>query len=340
VGHEDGAAVRALVAAALLALAIAASACGEKEEESGASPDELTVMLDYFVNPDHVGIFTALERGYFEEAGLDVKVEVPSDPADPVKLVAAGRADIGVTYTPEVLISREQDLDVVAIAAIVDEPLTSMMWIAESGVGSVADLEGGTVITAGIPYQTNFMRAIAEEAGIDPESLSIPDQGFDLVSGLVAGSADASLGAFPNIEGVVLERRGLGPTIQVVDELGIPTYDELVLVANGATLAENGEPYRLFIQALERGTREAIADPEAATETIIEAGYEVEPDLVRAQIDATLPLLRRSDGERYGEMDIEEWEDFGGFMYDEGMLKARPVVSEALTNEYIPGPIP
>lgn len=333
--------MRTLAAAiALLALTAGASACGEKEESAGGSNERLTVMLDYFVNPDHVGIYTALRRGYFEEAGLEVKVQVPSDPADPVKLVAAGRADIGVTYTPEVLISREQGLDVVAIAAMVDEPLTAMMWTAESGIGSVADLEGGTVITAGIPYQTNFMRAIAEEAGIDPESIAIPDQGFDLVSGLVAGSADASLGAFANVEGVVLSRRGLNPTVQVVDELGIPTYDELVLVANGAELEDDPESYRLFIDALERGTRDAIADPEAATATIIEEGYEVEPDLVRAQIDATLPLLRRSEGERYGQMDIEEWQEFGGFMYDEGMLDARPVIADALTNDLIPGPIP
>ncbi len=332
--------MRALMPVALLALAITAAGCGEKSEDSKAAPEELVVVLDYIVNPDHVGLFTALDRGYFEEAGLDVKVEVPSDAAAPVTVLAAGRADIVITYAPEILISRDKGLDVIAIAAMVDEPLTSLMWTAESGVQGVTDLEGGTVVTAGIPYQTEFLEAIAEQAGVDPESIEVPDANFDLVGGLISGSADAALGGYPNVEGVLLSRRGLAPTVQGVDELGVPTYDELVLAANGSALAEDSEPYRLFITALEHGTRAAVADPEAATETIIEAGYDVDPELVRAQIDATLPLLRRSEGERYGQMDLEEWEEFGGFMYDEGALDARPVAADAFTNDYLPGPAP
>src|SRR4051812_26291997 len=114
---------------ALLTIALGLAACGAKSESGKGEAEKLTLDLDFYPNPDHAGIYMAQEEGYFDEAGLEVAIDSPSDPAAPLKDVAAGRADLAITYEPEVMLAHEQGLDVVAIAALVNQPLTSLIWL-------------------------------------------------------------------------------------------------------------------------------------------------------------------------------------------------------------------
>ncbi|HXQ88699.1 MAG TPA: ABC transporter substrate-binding protein, partial [Solirubrobacterales bacterium] len=154
------------LALAVLALALTLAACGEKSEEGGSEREGLSLTLDFYPNPDHAGIYMAQKLGYFEEAGLDVTIDAPSDPAAPMKLVAAGRTDLAISYEPEVALARDQGLDVVAVAALVNRPLTSMIWLQKSGIKGVADLKGKTIATAGIPYQDAFLETILSRANL------------------------------------------------------------------------------------------------------------------------------------------------------------------------------
>ncbi|MFL5869531.1 MAG: ABC transporter substrate-binding protein [Solirubrobacterales bacterium] len=332
---------RSLCAAAILVAAIAAG-CGEKSEDpGGGSPDGLRVELDFYVNPDHAGIFEAQDRGYFDEAGLDVSTEVPSDPSAPIRQVASGRADLAISYEPEVLLAHDQGLPVKAVAAIVNRPLTSMIWLKDSGIRNVGDLAGKTIATAGIPYQSVFLKAILERADLTPDDVHETSVGLGLLPAILSGSADAMLGGFVNVEGVDLAERGRDPVVMPVDELGIPTYDELVLVANSDRLADDPKPIRLFIAALERGTRAAARDAAGATEAVLDAGDGLDQKLTRAEIDRTLPLLLPPGrGHPYGYMDPREWQRFVGFLADRGLIHSRPGPDELLTNELLPGQIP
>ena len=333
---------RTIVVAAIAIASIAIAGCGEKEEK-GIDPagEELTLALDFYVNPDHAGIYTALERGYFDEAGLVVEPKVPSDPSAPIRQVAAGRADLAITYEPEVLLAREQGLPVKAVGALVAQPLTSVIWTADSGLKEIGDLPGTTLATAGIPYQAEFLDAIADENGFSSDDLDQIEVGFGLLPAVLSGRADAMLGGYRNVEGVDLEERGKDPTVLPVDRLGIPTYDELVLVANEDRIADDPEAIRLFIAALERGTRAAVRDPAGATEAILDAGDGLDPKLTAAEVEATLPLLYDAGSKRpYGHMDGAEWERFAGFFADRGLITTRPTAGELLTNELLPGEIP
>ncbi|HEU4944835.1 MAG TPA: ABC transporter substrate-binding protein, partial [Solirubrobacterales bacterium] len=138
-----------VAAAAVLALILALSACGEKSEDAGGEAQPFSLTLDFYPNPDHAGIYMAEKLGYFEEAGLDVSIQTPSDPAAPIKQVAAGRTDLAISYEPEVLLAHEKGLDVVAVGALVNRPLTSMIWLKESKIGGIAGLRGKTIATAG-----------------------------------------------------------------------------------------------------------------------------------------------------------------------------------------------
>lgn len=330
------------IALAVLLLALALAACGEKSEEGGGERESFSLTLDFYPNPDHAGIYMAEKLGYFEEAGLDVSIQTPSDPAAPVKQVAAGRSDLAISYQPEVALARQQGLDVVAVAALVNQPLTSVIWLGKSGIKGIGDLKGKTIATAGIPYQDKFLETILARVNLTPDDVKVVNVGFGLLPAMVGGSADATLGGFRNVEGVDLRLRGLAPVVTPVDQLGVPTYDELVLVARRQSLEEDPDRFRLFLAALERGTEAAVENPGAATKAITEANPDLEPQLTAAEVKATLPLLGVPSADRpYGYMDPQEWETFAGWMRDNELLDSLPEASELLDNSYLPsGEIP
>jgi putative hydroxymethylpyrimidine transport system substrate-binding protein len=327
------------VAALLLALTLAA--CGEKSEDSTGERQSLSLALDFYPNPDHAGIYMAEELGYFDEAGLDVGIEAPTDPSLPIKQVAAGRTDLAISYEPEVILAHEQGLDVVAIGALVNTPLTSMIWLPKSGINGIPSLKGKTIAYAGIPYQEAFLETILARGGLTTGDVKAVNVGFNLLPALVGGSADAMLGGFQNVEAVDLRERGLKPVVTPVDQLGVPTYDELVLVANRETLEADPEKFRLFIAALERGTNAAVEQPAAATEAILAANDALEPKLTKAEVEATLPLLgARVEGQPYGYMDPAAWDAFAGWMRDNELIDSLPSAAELQSNDYLPGTIP
>jgi putative hydroxymethylpyrimidine transport system substrate-binding protein len=330
------------LALAVLALGLVLAACGEKSEDTTADREGLSLTLDFYPNPDHAGIYMAQKLGYFEEAGLDVSIATPSDPSLPIKEVATGSSDLALSYEPEVALAREQGLDVVAIAALVNRPLTSMIWLQKSGIKGIGDLKDKTVATAGIPYQDAFLKTILARVKLTPEDVKAVNVGYGLLPALIGGSAQAMLGGFSNVEGIDLRERGKAPVVTPVDKLGVPTYDELVLVARRQSLEEDPEKFRLFLAALERGTDAAVQQPGTATNAITEANPDLEPKLTAAEVKATLRLLgARTKGQPYGYMNPEEWTTFAGWMRDNGLIDSLPTAGELLDNGYLPsGEIP
>ena len=323
------------LAVALLALALGLAACGEKSEEGGAETEPLSLTLDFYPNPDHAGIYMAQKLGYFAEAGLDVSIQTPSDPAAPIKLVAAGQTDLAISYEPEVLLAAEKGLDVVAVGAVVDRPLTSLIWLKKAGIGGVADLRGKTIATAGIPYQDAYLETILARAKLSPSDVNSVNVGYGLLPALLGGRAQAMLGGFSNVEGVNLRLRGKDPVVTPVDKLGVPSYDELVLVAKRDRLEEDPESIRLFLAALARGTAAAIENPEVIAKALLEANSDLDPKLTRAELAATLPLLSRR-----GFMDPAKWNRFIAWMHEGGLISTLPPASAVLSNAYLAGQIP
>ncbi len=323
----------------LLLLAFVAAlvaGCGEREEVVGpgaAQPFEL--MLDFFPNADHAGIYAAQGNGHFEDVALDVAIRQPADPAAPIKEVAAGRVDLAVSYEPEVLRARDEGLPVVAVGALVQKPLTSIISLPEANIRGPADLEGRRVGTAGIDYQSAFLRAILEKAGVDPVTVEETNVGFNLSPALLTGKVDAVLGAFWNYEGTDLRLRGKDPEIIRVERAGVPTYNELVLVANEDSLEEDSDRIRAFVAALSQGTADLDRDPDSAIRALLEANPDLDPQLQREVVKVTLPLFEPPAGRPYGYQDPRQWDDFGQFMLDAGILNEEP--EGAFTNELLPG---
>jgi putative hydroxymethylpyrimidine transport system substrate-binding protein len=326
---------RTLVVVAALIVVLALAACGEKSEDETGRAQPFALTLDFYPNPDHAGIYMAEKLGYFREAGLDVSIQTPSDPAAPIKQAAAGQTDLAISYEPETILAAEQGLDTIAVGAIVDRPLTSLIWLKKAKIGGVADLRGRTIATAGIPYQDAYLETILARAGLTPADVKTVNVGYGLLPAVVGGRADAMLGGFRNVEGVDLRLRGLAPVVMPVDRLGVPAYDELVLVANREALEDDPEPIRLFLAALARGTAAAAESPKAVTKALLEANPDLDPRLTEAEVEATLPLLSRS-----GRMDPEKWSRFVAWMRDNGQISGQPAPSELLSNDYLAGRVP
>jgi putative hydroxymethylpyrimidine transport system substrate-binding protein len=332
----------------LLALALGLASCGEKSEEGGGERDSLSLTLDFYPNPDHAGIYMAQKLGYFADAGLDVTIQTPADPAAPIKQVAAGATDLAISYEPEVVLANDRGLEVVAVGALVDRPLTSLIWLKGSGIGGVRDLRGKTVATAGIPYQDAYLTTILSRAGLTPSDVKKVNVGYGLLPAIVGGKAQAMLGGFLNVEGVDLRLRGKDPVVTPVDRLGVPSYNELVFVAGREEADEDAQAIRLFLAAVARGTAAAVQSPQAATDAVLAANPDLDPKLTRAEIDATLPLLgappKRGEGragERpYGYMDPTAWERFALWMRDNELIAGSPSAEELITNSLLPDRIP
>jgi len=329
---------RLLALFAVLASTLLMSACGEKNEALGPEgAEELELMLDYFPNADHAGIYAAEAGKHFDQAGIAVKVRQPTDPAAPIKQVAAGRVDLAISYEPEVLRARDKGLNVVAVGALVRRPLTSIISLPRAEIRSPKDLEGKLVGTAGIDYQSAFLREILLDAGVDPGSVKERNVGFEFATALLSKRVDATLGAFWNYEGTDLRQKGKKPQILRVDEVGVPTYNELVLVANEDSLERDGDRIRAFIAAVSRGTQDMETNPEAAVDGLLEANPDLDPKLQRAAVKATLPLFLPEPGKPFGYQDPEEWQEFAAWMRENRLITKIPDASGAFNNDFLPG---
>ncbi len=333
-----------LLAALLVVLALALTGCGEKQETTTAakaSAQPVSLMLDWFPNADHVGIYQALAEGDFARAGLDVHVQIPSDPAAPLQLLAAGKVDFAISYEPEVLLARQQGEPLVSVAAIVQQPLTSIVSIGSKRIKSPANLRGKTVGDAGIPYQHAYLSTILADAHVPAGSVKEVNVGANLVPAMLSGRVDATLGAYWNYEAIQLQQLGKRPNVIRMNQVGVPSYDELVVVARESELT-NGQIalVRRFVQALARGYESVRSDPTTAVANLVHANPSLSPKLQLASVKATLSSFfpfGSDAGEPWGWQNQSRWNAYGQWMISEHLISNPAAVDGASTNEVLAG---
>ncbi|HKO39131.1 MAG TPA: ABC transporter substrate-binding protein [Solirubrobacterales bacterium] len=313
----------------------------------------MSVALDGYPNPGNVGILVAAERDYFEEAGLRVTISSPIIPTRPVRYLSEGIVDLTISHLPQVALARENNKPVVAVASLIPEPTTAMIWLEDSEIDDIADLKGKSIAFPGLPFQEELLRSLLAQAGLTLADVELKQAGYEIVPALLEGRADAIFGASSNVEGAELEAREMDPVVTPVEDLDVPAYEELVLVARPGWLSKNKGLTRDFLSAMARGTAAAVEDPDAATETVLarlaleKPSFEVEGETDReaeeakeaeeasregmeAGVEATLPLLSPT-----GSMSKSEADLLVDWMLEEGMIRQELPASALLTNAYL-----
>ena len=263
--------------------------------------EKMTVILDWFVNPDHAPLIVAREKGFFEDAGLDVELIAPADPNDPPKLVAAGKADLAVSYQPQLHVQVARGLPLARVATLVATPLNALVVLADGPVARVADLKGRKVGFSVGGFEDALLGAMLSEAGLGLGDVTLVNVNFSLSPSLISGQVDAVIGAFRNFELNQMDIVGKPGRAFYPEELGVPPYDELIVVANKESLRD--PRLRRFVDALERGVQFLINHPDDSWRLFIEAHRDLDDELNRRAWRDTLPrfALRPAalDGNRY-----------------------------------------
>jgi len=324
-----------------LALAAAIGACGgDGDRQEAAGPEPLDVALDWFPNPDHVGLYSALARGSFADRGLDVRLRTPSDPTAGLKLVATNDFDLAVYYEGDLFLAAQEELPVIAVGALVPTPLNALIALGNSQVQGPETVAGATIGVAGLPFDDAVLATIRKSQGLAEDEVRSVNVGFDLVPALLARQVDAVIGAYFNIEGTILElETGKPPHVTRLEDLGVPPYDELVVVANRDRLRRDddyADAVRAFLAGMVEGNEGARADP-ARAEAIMQQQTEYTAEELAGMVPETLALLEPPAGRRTGCFDLRGWERFGRWMLDNGLLESPVAVTDVATNAYLTG---
>ena len=271
--------VAALLAAALAIGALAG--CGGGGAEPGA-PEGATLVLDFQPNAVHSGIYAAQANGDFTDEGIDLHIQEPSSTADSAKLLETGRADFAVMDINDFGIARERGLNLVAIAAIVQRPLASVIAGNPNEIRTPADLAGKTIGVTGVPSDDAVLNTVLRSGGVDPSDVHRVTIGFNAVTDLAAGKVDAATG-FWNAEGVQLLQQGVPIREFRVDQFGAPRFPELVV----ATTPDRCPIAHRFSAALNRAYTGVLdEDPTSALDDLLGEVKDLDPDSQRKQLDA------------------------------------------------------
>lgn len=313
--------------AALIIIAAALSGCGNDDAEGEKELAKIDLMLDWYPNAVHSYLYAAEERGYFEEAGLDVNIHFPANPTDPINMVAAGQMTLGITYQPDVITARaNQEIKIKSIAAIVRSPLNHIVMLDDSTVDSPADLEGLKVGYPGIPLNEALITTMVKSDGGDPENVEMIDVGFELGSSLVSEKVDAIVGAYINHEVPLLASEGVDTKTLNPEQYGVPPYYELVLVTNDENWEKKEKEIRAFWKAASKGYEWVAEHPEKAVELLLEnqdnANFPLIREVEEESMEILLPKMKSDEG--FGSQSLKNWQNVTDWMLERELIEEAP----------------
>ncbi|KKB39124.1 ABC transporter substrate-binding protein [Bacillus thermotolerans] len=314
--------------------------CGSEEANEAVPAGEekkekVTVMLDWYPNAVHSFLYTAEEKGYFEEEGIDVDIQFPANPTDPINLAAAGKVTLGITYQPDVIAARtDQGVNVKSVGAIVRSPLNHVVFLKDSPIQSPQDMEGRTVGYPGIPLNEAIIETMVKHDGGDPEKVKLTDVGFELNSAVVTGNTDAVVGAYINHEVPLLEHEGYEVSYLNPTDYGVPSFYELVAVTSDQTWEEEKESIQAFWRAAEKGFEFMESHPDEALQILLDkqdaSNFPLIEEVEKESIEVLLPKMKSETG--FGSQTKEAWEETAEWMKEAGLVKGEPQIEEMFVN--------
>jgi putative hydroxymethylpyrimidine transport system substrate-binding protein len=288
-----------------------------------AAAQKLTLMLDWFPNVDHLPVYTAAQKGYFQEAGLEVEILSPSETTDGLKLAAAGRVDLAVSYQPQATIAAAAGLPVHVVGRLVAHPLTTLLFLKDSGIQAPADLSGRPIGYTVPGLMDVLLAAFAKVNAV--EDYQAVNVGFAIVQSLSAGRVDAVMGPFKTYETVEMAHRGLKAGYFELEKYGIPDYDELIFVCGPQTLEKRRAEVEAFVAAVARGIAAVREDSTEALELYFKAVPDADRRTETEALALTLPYFADDQ-----QLDSPRWQRFADFALAHGLIETPVDVNRLL----------
>lgn len=306
---------------------------------SAAALRPTTLLLDWYPNSDHAGIFTAVHDGLYTKHGIKLTIQVPSDPTTALKLVAAGRADFAISYEPDVLLAQTHGIGVTAVMSLVQEPLNTVISLKSQHITSPRDLKGKTVGIAGLPSDYTVMQALMQHVGLPLSAVHLVNVGYNLVPALLAHRVDAIEGGYWSWEAIQIAQMGHPDNVLRINHWGVPSYDELVVVASNKLIRSHPHLVSAFVHATQLGIAQAIAHPSVAEQAILKApqgaGQDLSPKLLDASLHVLLPAFHVYTKQPLGYMGVHAWQAYANWMLRTKLL-AKPISAKnALTDAFL-----
>jgi putative hydroxymethylpyrimidine transport system substrate-binding protein len=246
---------------------------------------------------------------------------VPSDPNDPLKLVAAGKIEFAVSYQPSVVMARSEGLEVVSIASLVQHPLSTILYLKESGIRSIQDLRGRKIGYSVGPLYKVLFEAAAENAGLGKSEYELFRVGFNLTPALLTRQADAVVGAFINYEAIQIELEGKEVGIARLEKNGIPDFYELVLITRSELIKNSPQLVRAFVDAFKKGVEKTLKNPDQVMGIFFKIHPDLKDELHQKSFTTTLPYFKGSPYQSE-----KRWKDLHDFMLERKLIdKSLPI---------------
>jgi putative hydroxymethylpyrimidine transport system substrate-binding protein len=295
---------------------------------------KLSIMLDWYPNAVHSFLYAAEANGYFSEQGLDVDIKMPADTNDPLKLVAAGQVDMALSYEPQVMIARGENIPVKSIGAIVRHPLNYLMVPANGPIQSPKDLAGKTVGYPSIPLDESIVQTMVKTAGGNPQGVKMVDVGFDLIPAMATKKTDALIGGYINHEKLLLDKEGHPMKAFNPTEFGVPDYYELVLVTSDKEIQEKQDLLKKFNAAIVKGQKYVQDNPAAGLDLLLkheDKSFPLDKEVETKSLQILLPLMDAKD-KPFGYQDPQSWDNVGKWLLDNKLIKSPIKSSDVFMN--------
>jgi len=288
-----------------------------------AQTEKLSLLLDWFVNPDHAAIIIAQQKGFFEKNNLEVEIIEPADPSMPPKLVAAKKADLAVDYQPQLQMQVSEGLPLVRIATLVNSPLNSLVVLENSGIEKIEDLKGKKIGYSVSGFETALLDSMLKSANLSAKDVELINVNFSLSPSLMSKQVDAVIGAFRNFELNQLKIEKEEGKAFFPEKYGVPKYDELVVVANKDNAS--AKKYVNFVKSLQEATKYLKENPKKSWEAFVSyKPKELDNKLNRLAWSDTLPYLATNPAT----FDKEVYKQMADFMKQNELIKTLPSLEE------------
>ena len=312
-------------------LAFGAVGCGGSEPAADNGLEDFSIVLDWYPNAIHSFLYVAQEKGYFAEEGLNLVVNFPANTNDGISLPAAGKADLGMYYLQDAILTAvEEEVPIVSIGSVTQKSLDVVISLKESGIETAADLAGKKIGYAGTALSEAKVECMLEKAGLSADECELIDVGFDLLTAITTGQVDATIGNMVNHEVPQLEEQGIAINYFSPTDFGVPEYYELVFLAGQDAVENNPEKLQKFLRAAQKGFDFMQENPEEALQILLDhqnaENFPLSPTVEKASMDVLLPAMETTDAP-FMSQDTAIWQQNADWLHEMGLLSEQADVS-------------